>query len=130
MKNIFEMVCIVLGGALGFFLAGFNGFVYVLVGFMSADYITGVLAAIVKGELSSEVGFHGITKKVFTLGFVGIACMYDTVLFGCGSVFMTAVTFFYLAYEVVSVIENMSFLGVPFPKKLMSFLGKLKSEVS
>lgn len=62
-----------LGGFLGWFFGGFDGFLYALVVFVVCDYFTGVLAAAIKHELSSEVGFKGIAKKVCIFVLVGIA---------------------------------------------------------
>lgn len=62
-----------LGGFLGWFFGGFDGFLYALVVFVVCDYFTGVLAAAIKHELSSEIGFKGIAKKVCIFVLVGIA---------------------------------------------------------
>ncbi|GHU91046.1 hypothetical protein FACS1894202_11840 [Clostridia bacterium] len=50
------------GGFLGWFLGGLDGFVYALIAFTVADYITGVMCAIVRKELSSEVGARVILR--------------------------------------------------------------------
>ena len=46
-----------LGGFLGWFFGGFDGFLYALIIFVVTDYFTGILAAGIRKELSSEVGF-------------------------------------------------------------------------
>ena len=70
MKEIWNGVQVALtalGGFLGWFLGGFDGFLYALVALTIADYITGVMRAIVDKKLSSEIGFRGIFKKVLIL---------------------------------------------------------------
>lgn len=67
MQNVIdklELMFAGMGAFLGWFFGGFDGFFYALVVFVTCDYFTGVLAAAVRHELSSEVGFKGIAKKV------------------------------------------------------------------
>ena len=99
MKEIWNGVQVALtalGGFLGWFLGGFDGFLYALVALTIADYITGVMCAIVDKKLSSEIGFRGIFKKVLIFVLVGIGHMIDTNLIGEGSVLRTAIIFFLL----------------------------------
>lgn len=128
MKEIWNWVQIglaTIGGFLGWFLGGFDGFLYALVTLMVADYITGVMCAIVDKTLSSEVGFRGIFKKVLILVLVGIGHVIDVNLIGDGSVLRTAIIFFYCSNEGVSMLENASRLGLPIPEKLKDVLAQL-----
>lgn len=118
----------VLGGLLGWFLGGFDGFLYALVALMVADYITGVMCAIVEKKLSSEIGFKGIFKKVLIFVLVGIGQMIDTNLIGDGSVLRTAIIFFYCSNEGVSMLENAGRLGLPIPEKLKDILAQLHNK--
>ena len=92
------------------------------------DYFTGVLAAGVKKELSSEVGFKGIAKKVCIFVLVGIANIVDTQVIHDGAAIRTAVIFFYLANEGISVLENSAVIGLPVPEKLKEMLLQLTEE--
>lgn len=118
----------VLGGLLGWFLGGFDGFLYALVALMVADYITGVMCAIVDKKLSSEIGFRGIFKKVLIFVLVGIGHMIDINLIGDGSVLRTAIIFFYCSNEGVSMLENVGRLGLPIPEKLKDILAQLHNK--
>ena len=118
----------VLGGLLGWFLGGFDGFLYALVALMVADYITGVMCAIVEKKLSSEIGFKGIFKKVLIFILVGIGHLIDTNLIGDGSVLRTAIIFFYCSNEGVSMLENAGRLGPPIPEKLKDILVQLHNK--
>ena len=114
-----------LGGWLGWFLGGVDGFLYALMAFVIVDYITGVMCAIVNRKLSSEIGFKGIFKKVLIFGLVGIAHLMDHYLIGIDGVLRTAVIFFYLSNEGISVLENATRLGLAVPPKLKDVLAQL-----
>ena len=113
------------GGWLGWFLGGCDGLLYALLAFVVIDYVTGIMCAIVDKKLSSAVGFKGIFKKVLIFGLVGIGHILDTYVIGNGSILRTAVIFFYLSNEGVSLIENAAHLGLPIPKKLKEVLEQL-----
>ena len=113
------------GGWLGWFLGGCDGLLYALLAFVVIDYITGVMCAIVDKRLSSAVGFKGIFKKVLIFALVGIGHILDTHVIGAGAVLRTAVIFFYMSNEGVSLLENAAYLGLPVPKKLKAVLEQL-----
>ena len=114
-----------IGGWLGWFLGGCDGLLYALIAFVVIDYITGVMCAIADKTLSSSVGFKGICRKVLIFFLVGIGHILDTQVIGSGSVLRTAVIFFYLSNEGVSLIENAAHLGLPIPEKLKDVLEQL-----
>ena len=113
------------GGWLGWFLGGCDGLLYALLAFVVIDYITGVMCAVVDKKLSSAIGFRGIFKKVLIFALVGIGHILDTYVIGTGSVLRTAIIFFYLSNEGVSLLENAAHLGLPIPEKLKSVLAQL-----
>ena len=113
------------GGFLGWFLGGVDGFLYALIAFTVIDYITGVMCAVADKKLSSEVGFKGICRKVLIFLLVGIANIIDVQVIQTGSVLRTAVIFFYLSNEGVSLTENAAHLGLLVPEKLKAVLEQL-----
>lgn len=123
--NSIQFVFTMVGGWLGYFLGGFDGLLYALVVFMAVDYITGVMCAVFDKKLSSAVGFRGIFRKVLILMIVGIANLLDVQVIGTGAVLRTAVIFFYLSNEGVSLLENAAHLGLPIPEKLKDILAQL-----
>ena len=128
MKEIWTWIQLLLaaiGGWLGWFLGGADGFLYALIAFVAIDYITGVMCAIVDHKLSSEVGFKGICKKVLIFMMVGIGNIIDVQVLGQAGVLRTAVIFFYLSNEGVSMLENAGHLGLPIPAKLKDILVQL-----
>ncbi len=117
-----------IGGFIGWFLGGCDGLLYALLAFVVIDYITGVMCAIENHELSSEVGFHGITRKILIFLLVGIANIVDMQLIGNGSVLRTAVIFFYISNEGLSIVENAAVLGLPIPNELRNVLKQLRGK--
>ena len=93
--------------------------------FVVMDYITGVMCAIADKKLSSQVGFKGICRKVLIFMLVGIANVIDVEVIKTGSVLRTAVIFFYLSNEGISLLENAGHLGLPIPEKLRKVLEQL-----
>ena len=116
------------GAALGYLVGGFDALVIALLCFVAADYITGVCGAIYTKTLSSEVGFKGILRKVCIFILVCIANLIDVSVIGTGSTIRTAVIFFYIANEGISILENAVKLGLPIPQKLKSILVNLNGE--
>ncbi|MGN8712575.1 phage holin family protein [Hornefia butyriciproducens] len=123
--NLCQFLFTAAGGWLGYFLGGCDGLLLALVLFAVADYITGVMCAVADKKLSSEVGFKGICRKVIIFMLVGIAHVIDVNVIATGSVLRTAVIFFYLSNEGVSLLENAGHLGLPIPEKLKIVLEQL-----
>jgi toxin secretion/phage lysis holin len=127
-EKFFDTIFAGLGAILGFMYGGLDGMLYALLAFMAVDYITGVLVAIAKKKLSSEVGFKGISKKVLILALVGVAHIVDSQLIKTGAALRTATIFFYISNEGISILENAGKLGLPMPKKLVEVLKQLNTE--
>ena len=92
---------------------------------MVIDYLTGVMCAFADHTLSSEVGFRGICRKVLIFLLVGMANILNVAVVGNGSVLRTAVIFFYISNEGVSLLENAGHLGLPIPQKMKEVLEQL-----
>ena len=125
--NTIQLIFTAIGGWLGWFLGGCDGLLYALIAFVAIDYITGVMCAVIDHRLSSEVGFKGIFKKVLIFLLVGIANILDMQVIGTGCVLRTAVIFFYISNEGVSLLENAAYLGLPVPEKIKTVLEQLHS---
>lgn len=123
--NLCQFLFTAAGGWLGYFLGGCDGLLIALVIFAVADYITGVMCAISDKKLSSHVGFKGICRKVIIFMLVSVAHVIDVNVIATGSVLRTAVIFFYLSNEGVSLLENAGHLGLPIPEKLKIVLEQL-----
>lgn len=123
--NSIQTAFIALRGTLGWFLGGADGFLYALIAFVVIDYITGMMCAVADKKLSSKVGFKGICRKVIIFLLVGVANLLDVYIIGTGSVLRTAVIFFYLSNEGLSLLENGAHLGLPIPEKIKNVLAQL-----
>ena len=123
--NMIQMIFAAVGGWLGYYLGGCDGLLLALVAFAAADYLTGVMCAVSDRKLSSNVGFKGICRKVLIFLLVGIANILDVHVIGTGSVLRTAVIFFYISNEGVSLLENAAHLGLPVPEKIKAVLEQL-----
>lgn len=125
--NEIRLTAAVIGTAVSSWMGGFDGLLTALVGFMVVDYLTGVFAAIVEHKLSSSVGAKGILQKILILMLVGVANALDQhIIEGDEPILRTAVIFFYLSNEGISILENATRLGLPVPDKLKSFLEQVK----
>ena len=122
--TITAAICIIAG----FLFGKIDGLVYALLVFIILDYVTGVIAACINKNLSSEVGFKGIAKKVVILLVVAVGNIVDVYILGGGAVCRSTVIGFYLANEGISILENAGNLGIPLPKKLISVLEQLKND--
>ena len=123
--NVIQLAFAAVGGFVGWFLGGCDGLLYTLLAFVVIDYITGVLCAVSDKKLSSAIGFKGICRKVLIFALVGIGHILDTHVIGSGSVMRTAIIFFYISNEGVSLIENAVHIGLPVPQKLKDVLEQL-----
>lgn len=129
MKDIFNLIKAMftaIGGYLGYVLGGRDGFLYALVAFVVIDYLTGVMVSVINKKLSSDIGFKGIFKKVMIFLMVAIGHTIDAHLIGNGAAIRTAVIFFYISNEGISILENSANLGLPVPEKLKDILVQLK----
>lgn len=111
--------------ALSWLLGSFNMILLVLLIVMITDIITGMLCS--KTSLNSQTMFDGLKKKCMIVIFVMCANMLDIML-GKGEVFRTLVITFYIANELLSIVENGAKLGLPVPKKWIDCLEQLKEE--
>ena len=123
--NTVQLIFTAVGGWLGWFLGGCDGLLYALLVFVTLDYITGIMCAVADKKLSSAVGFKGICRKVLIFALVGIGHLLDTQVIGSGSVLRTAIIFFYISNEGLSLVENAAYLGLPIPTKLHKVLEQL-----
>ncbi len=123
--NVIQVILSAIAGSLGYFIGGFDSMIYALIVFVIIDYITGVMCAIADKSVSSEIGFKGICRKVLIFLLVGVANILDVEVIGTGSALRTAIIFFYLSNEGISLLENAAHLGLPVPEKIKTVLEQL-----
>lgn len=128
MKTVWNWIQALLaaaGGGLGWFFGEMDGFFFALIVFVVIDYLTGIMCAVLDKSLSSNVGFKGILRKVLIFIMVGIGNVIDTQIIGSGEALRTAVIFFYISNEGISLLENAAHVGLPIPQKLKDILAQL-----
>ena len=128
--NTIQLIFTAIGGWLGWFLGGCDGLMIALIIFVVTDYITGVMCAIADKKLSSSVGFKGICRKVLIFILIGIANALDIYVLDHAGVLRTAIIFFYISNEGLSLVENSVHLGLPIPDKLKDVLEQLHDRES
>ena len=128
MDKFIHTISAAICGIVGFLYGKADGLIYALLAFIILDYITGLTVACINKNLSSEVGFKGIAKKVIILLLVAVGNLLDIYILGGGAVCRSTVIGFYLANEGISILENAGNLGIPLPKKLVSVLKQLKND--
>lgn len=131
MQNASEWIKVVLaaiGGGLAWFFGPWDVLISVLVGFIAVDYLLGVINAGMKKELSSEIGFKGLLRKVVIFLLVDVGALLDKVMPGGNGAIRAAVCTFYIANEGLSILENAGALGLPLPPKLKGILKQLEEE--
>ncbi|SNR86253.1 toxin secretion/phage lysis holin [Anaerovirgula multivorans] len=125
--NIIKTALAATGGAISYILGGWSHLLFVLLVFVIIDYFSGIIAAAIEGRLSSSIGMKGIAKKVFIFALVAVANLVDMSL-GDTHVIRDATMFFYLANELLSIIENAGRVGLDIPGPLEKAVGILRDK--
>ena len=125
MEKIVHAISAISGAVIGFMFGDITGLIVALVFFMTVDYATGVVAAYYRHQLSSEVGFKGIFKKIVILCLVSVGHMIDVYVIGSNAVVMSATAMFYIGNEGLSILENAADLGIPLPPPLIKALKQI-----
>ena len=128
MNDVLKSVVSGIIGIAGFLVGEFDGLYKALLMLIIADYITGVIVAVVKKQLSSEVGAKGIAKKILMLIVVAVANVLDVQIIGGGAGLRNITIIFSAANEVISLLENTGKLGLPYPPKLLDVLEQVKNK--
>lgn len=126
-------------GAVASFIVGLPVIIWILIGVMSLDYITGIMCGCMgkspkteTGGLSSKAAFEGLLKKMLILMVVGLAALVDIAISSVASIEMVAVTgatcLWFVASEGLSVLENAAAMGVPIPKILLKALEIMRKQ--
>jgi len=127
-RAIFDTVAAMLGGLGAFLFGEMSGIFSVLIALTVLDYATGVIAAIINKNLSSRVGFNGIFKKIMVFVVIAVANLICVYVVDSNGFLRSAVIFFFVANESISILENAGSMGVPVPNKLLEMLEQIKTK--
>ena len=125
MEKVFNSIVAVISTFFTYLFGGWDIALIVLVAFMVLDYATGMMWAYIQKTLNSQIGFRGLIKKCMILVVLIIAVLLDRMINSGTAVFRTLVCYFYIANEGISLLENVSHLGLPIPDKLKNALQQL-----
>ena len=125
MEKTVQCISAAFGAVIGFLFGEVSGLLIALVFLMVIDYITGIIKAYYKHELSSEIGFRGIFKKIIILCLVSVAHMIDLYVIGSSAVIMSATIMFYIGNEGISILENAADIDIPLPPALIKALKQI-----
>ena len=128
MKPTFASVFTVLCTGATYLFGGWDVALAVLISFMAIDYLTGIVNAVADKNLSSQIGFKGLAKKLFVVLMLVVAVMLDRLINDGQWIFRTLVAYFYIANEGISILENIARLGVPIPQKVLDILAQIKNK--
>lgn len=128
MVDVLRIAAAGIGGIATYIWGPWDALIIALVAMVIIDYITGVIKAAVQGKLSSAVGFRGLLKKVAIFLLVAVGVMVDRVIPATNEAVRSAIIFFYIANEGLSILENAGELGLPLPAALKKSLEKMKDK--
>ena len=127
MENAIKIAVGIVGGLASYLFGGWSILLQTLVVFIVLDYVFAIVVAATHGELNSKKGFKGIAKKVGILVLVAVAHQVDSVL-GDGSLIRDSVIFFYIANELLSILETVGKTNLPIPNALRKAVEHLNSK--
>lgn len=126
---IFNAVCGLCGVVVTFLFGEWSHLLTLFLIAIVIDYVSGVAASLKEGRgLNSSIGFWGLARKAFMLLIITLAHHMDIVFHS--SVIMNGAVTFYLANEMISIIENYGRLGLPMPPRLKQLIETLKQSDS
>ncbi len=126
-KDIFRYIVAITGSLVTYLFGGWSALIQILVTFVVIDYVTGVLAAAISGKLNSDIGLKGIAKKVFIFIIVACGHLVDNAM-GTQDIVRDAAIYFYIANELLSILENAGEIGLPVPDILKNAMERLKGK--
>jgi len=113
-QSIFNIFTTSTGALIGFLFGNWGTPLKILLTLVILDYLSGLIASGIEGKLSSRIGFKGIFKKIMIFVIIAVAHLIDIAI-GEGSMVMTAAIFFYMANEILSIVENAGRSGLFVP---------------
>lgn len=127
MENILKWIAAAAAFAFGWF-GNLPSVIHILLIVMFLDVLTGIAQAFIVKNVDSGVAYNGVAKKAVTLGIVALTYVVASQIVGPsgGAPIGQTVAGFYVAVEVISILEKADHIGVPIPEFLRSALNNLK----
>ena len=138
-ENILQALFATVIGAIAAYLNVLLVPLIVMLVVMVIDYLTGMAQAYISYTLNSRIGVTGILKKIGYIIAVTVGIVADylisSALVNCGinipinCCIGMIVTVWFIINELISILENLSEIGTPLPKFLVSIVKRLKTTV-
>lgn len=125
-QNIFNGIIAGTGTIFTYIFGAWDTALIILIAFMGIDYLTGVIAGAINGQLNSNRGFNGLLRKLTIILVLITGVLLDRLLNDGTWVFRTLIAYFYIANEGLSILENIGKCGVDYPPSMVSTLEQLK----
>ena len=129
MEKLFNWISVafgIIGGFFSYWLGGWDVLLKTIVFLAVVDYITGLIKAVYLKQLSSEIGFKGLLKKIVMFIVIAVAFVIQMLIGGTVPL-REVVIMFYIANEALSLLENAA-IFVPIPEKLRDVLLQLRDK--
>ena len=133
MKDEISTIAGLIGGFIATLLGGWDSALITLVIFMAIDFTTGLIAAALgkskhswTGRLSSKAGWYGLAKKCSILMLIIVAVRLDILL--NTNYVRDAVCIAFCVNELLSIVENTSLMGIPYPPALKNAIEVLQKQ--
>lgn len=134
MKETFCLIAGVVGGFIATLLGGWDSALATLVVFMGIDFVTGLVTAVMgkskhsrSGRLNSKAGWIGLAKKFCILLMVVVGVRIDILL---GTTYIRdTVCISFCLNELLSIIENTTLMGIPYPPAIKKAIDVLQTKV-
>lgn len=127
---ILKSIMSLLNGVSYYLFGKLDSLIYALIALTVIDYITGVILAIYQGKISSNIGFKGICKKVMMFALISLGNIMGQYVINVGDSLKIIIIMFYLSNEGISILENATKMGIPFPKKLKESIQQMNKNNS
>jgi len=111
-----------------YIIGGWQLLLTILVVFMVIDIATGLIKALIKRKLNSKIGYKGFLKKAAIMLVIILANWLDMLTISEVPVFKTIAIYFYIGMEGLSILENLSQIGVPIPRVISKYINQLAKE--
>ncbi|EPB3093427.1 holin family protein [Enterococcus faecium] len=124
--NTLSVMTGVIGGTIVGLLGGMDNILHVLIFLVDVDFLTGLAKAWKLKEVSSEVGFEGLLKKVLIFVVIAVTVEAQKIV-GNSIPLREIVIMFYVANEGISFLENIS-VFLPIPDKLKEVFQQIRND--
>lgn len=124
--RILLTVCI---SYIAWLMGGYDMSIQTLLIMVVADYVSGIMKAIIQKNLNSYIGWKGLIKKTGIFISIIVAVQIENIIKQPETIH-NVLAFFFVVNEGISILENLTEIGVPVPAFLVKYLRGMRNETS